>query len=376
MRHKSGAAFAVGMASLLFLAASPVTGQTGESFLGPQPPDGIDRKGRVFDPVMLLDATIVGLPAYLERHGSAPTAVGMVFAYHDGHGFPFLFPGDASVQNDQINLVIASEEHFSDYALPLDAPPGLLPDKSELLPEERHADNCLADYFLTSRSHNGNYYGWTKDADLGPGIDAFIIAGDRYIVITDAFPSTEITLTAIRHELTSGRPLVFAVDPDGDGIGDRFVAVAGLVSDAGIDYYGCYTGWDTELHWFEFRPATAGIPWGIATVRTIALAYGVFPPAQVKLERLINDLIFFKEYINRLSWEPNPENLSRILRYKIYRKVTFDPDATFGLLAEVDVSSNGYDDRGLRSGTAFTYRITSVDESGRQSRPATVRGPK
>ncbi len=376
MRHKSGAAFAVGMASLLFLAASPVTGRTGGSSLGPQPPDGIDRKGRVFDPVMLLDATIVGLPAYLERHGSAPTAVGMVFAYHDGHGFPFLFPGDASVQNDQVNLVIASEEHFNDYALPLDAPPDLLPDKSELLPEERHADNCLADYFLTSRSLNGNYYGWTKDADLGPGIEAFIIAGDRYIVITDAFPSTELTLTTIRHELASGRPLVFAVDPDGDGIGDRFVAVAGLVSDAGVDYYGCYTGWDTELHWFEFRPAAAGIPWGIATVRTIAFAYGVFPPAQVELERLVNDLIFFKEYINRLSWEPNPENLARILRYKIYRKVTFDPDATFGLLAEVDASSNGYDDRGLRSGTAFTYRVTSVDESGRESRPATVRGPK
>ena len=201
---------------------------------------------------------------------------------------------------------------------------------------------------LTSRSLNGNYYGWTKDADLGPGIEAFIIAGDRYIVITDAFPSTEITLTTIRHELTSGRPLVFAVDPDGDGIGDRFVAVAGFVSDAGVDYYGCYTGWDTELHWFEFRPAAAGVPWGIATVHTIAIAYGVFPPAQVELERLVNDLIFFKEYINRLSWEPNPENLARILRYKIYRKVTFDPDATFDLLAEVDASSNGYDDRGLR----------------------------
>lgn len=376
MRHRLWAAFAVGMACLLSLAASPVWGQARGMFRGPQPPDGVERKGRVFDPILLLDATIVGLPSYLERHGSGPTAVGMVLGYHDGHGFPYLIPGDASTQTELVNMIIASEEHYNDYALPLDAPPDLLPDKSELSPEERHADNCLADYFLTSRSLNGNYYGWTKDADLGLGIEAFIISGDRYIVITDAFPSTEITLTAIRHEFTSGRPLVFAVDPDGDGTGDRFVAVAGIVSDAGIDYYGCYTGWDTELHWFEFRPAAVGVPWGIATVRTVALAYGVFPPAQVKLERLVNDLIFFKEYINRLSWEPNPENLSRILRYKIYRKVTFDPDSTFGLLAEVDVSSTGYDDRGLRSGTAFTYRITSVDESGRESRPATVRGPK
>jgi predicted phage tail protein len=133
---------------------------------------------------------------------------------------------------------------------------------------------------------------------------------------------------------------------------------------------------DTELHWYEYRPAAAGVPWGVFTVHTIALAYGVFPPSKVELERLVNDLIFFKEYVNRLSWESNPDNLSRILRCKIYRKVTRDPDSTFDLLAEVDASSTGYDDRGLKSGTGFTYRITSVDESGRESPPAVVRGPK
>ncbi|HEX2694329.1 MAG TPA: fibronectin type III domain-containing protein, partial [Acidobacteriota bacterium] len=222
----------------------------------------------------------------------------------------------------------------------------------------------------------GNYYGWTKDADLGLGIEAFVRAGGRYIVITEGFLASTITMTAVRNELASGRPPVFAVDTDGDGTEDRFVAVAGVNSEAGVDYYGSYTGWDTELHWYEYRPAAAGVPWGVATVHTIALAYGVFPPAKVALERLVNNLIFFKEYINRLSWEPNTDNLSRILRYKIYRKVTHDPDSAFGLLAEVDVSSNGYDDRGLKSGTGFTYRITSVDESGRESPPAVVRGPK
>jgi hypothetical protein len=376
MHPKAAAALVLGMACLLSLAAPPARGQTGGGFLGPRPPRGVDRKGRVFDPLDLLEATIVGIPAYLERHGSAPTAVAMVLGYHDGHGFPYLLPGDAAVQNDLINLAVASEEHYNDYALPLDAPPNILPDKSELAPEECHADNCLADYLLTSRSLNGNYYGWTKDADVGPGLEALIIAGERYIIITDAFPATEITLTAIRNELASGRPPVFKVDPDGDGLADRFVAVSGIVTEAGVDYYGCYTGWDTDLHWFEFRPAAAAVPWGVETVRTIALAYGVFPPANVGLERLVNDLIFFKEYINRLSWDSNPDNLSRILRYKIYRKATYESDATFALLAEVDGASTGYDDRGLRQGIAFTYRITSVDESGRESRPATVRGPK
>jgi hypothetical protein len=376
MRYKALAAAGIGIVCLLILAASPGWGQAGGTICGPRPPDGIDRKGRIFDAIHLLEATVVGLPAYLERHGSGPTAAAMVFAYHDGHGFPYLLPGDASTQTDLVNLAIASEEHYSDYALPLDAPPDLLPDKSELPAEERHADNCLADFCLTSRSLYSNYYGWTKDADLGPGIEAFVRSGSRYIVITEAFPASMITLTTVRNELTSGRPPVFAVDTDADGTEDRFVAIAGVNSEAGIDYYGCYTGWDTELHWYEFKPAAAGVPWGVVMVHTIALAYGVFPPANVELERLVNDLIFFKEYVNRLSWAPNPNNLSRILRYKIYRKVTYDPDSTIDLLAEVDSSSTGYDDRGLKSGTGFTYRITSVDESGRESPPAVVRGPK
>ena len=376
MRYKASAAFITGIICLLAISPMPAPSQVGRLFPGPRPPDGIDRKGRVFDAIHLLEATVVGLPAYLERHGSGPTAAAMVFAYHDGHGFPYLLPGNASAQTGLINLAIASEEHYNDYALPLDAPPDLIPDKSELPPEERHADNCLADYCLTSRSFYGNYYGWTRDSDLGPGIEAYVRSGGLYLVITEAFPASLINLTTVRNELASGRPPVFAVDTDADGMEDRFVAVAGVNSDAGIDYYGCYTGLDTELHWFEFRPAAAGIPWGVATVHMIALAYGVFPPANVELERLVNNLIFFKEYINRLSWEPNPDNLSPILRYKIYRKVTYDPDSTIDLLAEVDGSSTGYDDRGLKSGIGFTYRITSVDESGRESPPAVVRGPK
>ena len=137
---------------------------------------GIDRKGRVASTTSgSCEATIIpGVPAYLLRHGSGPTAVAMVLGYHDGHGFPELLPGDASVQTDLVNLAIASQEHYDDYCLPLDAPPDLLPDKSELPEEERHADNCLADHCLTSRSLYGNYYGQTKEADLGPGIEDFV----------------------------------------------------------------------------------------------------------------------------------------------------------------------------------------------------------
>lgn len=375
MRKRAPAAVAA--AALCLAAAASASAQVGKTVLGPRPPDGVDRKGRVLDVIDILEATLVaGMPAYLERHGSGPTAVAMVFAYHDGRGFPYLLPGDAGVQTELIDLAIASAEHYDDYALPLDAPPDLLPDRSEAPPEERHADNCLADYCLTSRSLFGNFYGQTKDADLGPGIEDFVIAGGRYIVITEAFPASAVSHAALENELRSGRPPVFAVDTDADGTEDRFVAVVGADSTDGVDLYACYTGWDTDLHWFEYRPAASGAPWGVVSVHTIAMAYGVFPPTGFDVERLTNDLIFFKEYINRLSWEPNPDNISRILRYKIYRRVTSGAGTEFDLLAEVDAAATGYDDRGLREGVGYTYRITAVDGSGRESPPATLRAPK
>jgi hypothetical protein len=371
---------AAGIMVAVSLILPPVSGQEQRPYLGPRPgavsSNAPNHKGLILDENRLLEATIIqGVPAYLSRHGSGPTAAAMVLAYHDAHGFQELLPGDTSVQTDQVNLAIASQEHYNDYCLPLDAPPAILADKSELPEKERHPDNCLADHCLTSRSLYGNYYGQTKGIDLKPGIENFVRSGGRYVATAATYPFAQVDWTTIRNEVLSNRPMVFLMDADGDSLEDLFVTVIGFYTENDINYFGCFDTQDGDLHWHEYRQAESGVPGGVLSVHIVAVSYGVFPPVEVKLERLVNDYIFFKEYINRLTWEANPDNLGTILRYKIYRKTRGEPDTSYGLVSEVDPAVFRYDDRGLRKGAVHIYRITAVDDSGRESPPAVVRAP-
>ena len=373
-------AIAAGIMVAVSLILPPASGQEQRPNLDPRPgavsSDIPNRKGRVLDKRRLLEATIIqGVPAYFSRHGSGPTAAAMVLAYHDAHGFPELLPGDASVQTDLVNLAIASQEHYNDYCLPLDAPPTILPDKSELPEEERHPDNCLADYCLTSRSLYGNYYGQTKAMDLKPGIEDFVRSGGKYVATAATYPFAQVDWTTVRNEVLSNRPMVFLVDTDGDGLEDLFVTVIGFNTENNINDFGCFDTRDGDLHWYEYRQAGSGVPGGVVYVHIVGVSYEVFPPAKAALERLVNDYIFFKEYINRLTWEANPDNLGTILRYKIYRKTRGEPDTSYVLVSEVDATVFRYDDRGLKQGAVHIYRITAVDDSGRESPPAVVRAP-
>ena len=363
--------------SLIFPAER---GQEQRPYLDPRPgavrSNAPNHKGRILDEHRLLEATIIpGVPAYLSRHGSGPTAAAMVLAYHDAHGFPELLPGNASVQTNRVNLAIASQEHYDDYCLPLDARPTILPDKSELPEDKRHSDNCLADHCLTSRSLYGNYYGQTRGMDLKPGVEEFGSSGGRYVTTAATYPFAQVDWMTIRNEVLSKRPMVFLMNADGDSLEDLFVTVIGFYTENDINYFGCFNTLDGDLHWYEYKRAESGVPGGVVSVHIVAVSYGVFPPANVKLERLVNDYIFFKEYINRLTWEANPDNLGTILRYKIYRKTRGEPDTSYDLVSEVDATVFGYDDRGLREGAVHIYRITAVDDSGRESPPAVVQAP-
>lgn len=340
---------------------------------GPHPPAGVDAVGKIFGLQSLLAGSIIpGVPAYLWRHGSGPTAAGMVLGYYDGAGFPDLLPGDASAQTEAVNNVIASPEHYADYSLPLDAPPTLLPDKSERPESERHANNSLADHLWTSWSLYGNYYGVTASADIRYGIKSYVKSVSAYTGISVPYRMPGIPWATVRNEIESGRPLIFLVDSDGDGASDLYVAVVGANTEEGVDYYGCYTTWDRDLHWFPYREAAAGTPWGVSYIHSVFVTDTVYTPKNLRLEVLTNDFLFFQESINRLTWEANRANGDRIVIYKIYRKLTADPDTEYRLLGEREPDAMTYDDRGLRPGTAYTYRVTAVDDNGHESAPATV----
>ena len=93
-------------------------------------------------------------PAYGEWwRGCGPTSCGMLMGYWDTRGFDSLMPVDASIENNAVKSVIASQQHYDDYCLPLDDiahSPVVLADKSTT--GGAHANNCIADYLRTSWS--------------------------------------------------------------------------------------------------------------------------------------------------------------------------------------------------------------------------------
>lgn len=110
----------------------------------------------------------------------------------------------------------------------------------------------------------------------------------------------------------------------------------------------------------------------MAVVTVTARFYPVLPPANAQLQRLENDYIFYKEYVNRLTWAANPADMTTVTAYNIYRKDKGADDSVYARLASLPAAVFAYEDRGLASAQFFTYKITSVNSRGKESDPAIV----
>ena len=142
-----------------------------------------------------------------------------------------------------------------------------------------------------------------------------------------------------------------------------------------VDYLGAvYVAGTTESFDFPvenaFDPTYTGL--GDAFVIVFRNLAVVYPPANFELERVENNLVFFKEYINKLTWALRPYNPTQVVKHRLYRKAKEAPDSSFRLIAELDVTVFTYHDRGLREDELYTYRITSINEFGDESEPAEV----
>jgi hypothetical protein len=134
---------------------------------GPNPPENMDQGLREVSKSQVI---LPGVPSYIWHHGAVPTAVGMVLGYYDGMDCPDLFPGDASIQTEYVNSLIAGDngdtdcgaaysDHYHDYACPIDTPEDIIADKSQL--GGAHQNNCFADFSTTSFSYSNCAYGET-----------------------------------------------------------------------------------------------------------------------------------------------------------------------------------------------------------------------
>ncbi len=103
---------------------------------------------------------------------------------------------------------------------------------------------------------------------------------------------------------------------------------------------------------------------------TLEARVPINPPANFKVERIENTNGFQTEYVNKLTWEANPENSDvKVAKYRIYRRVKGSAGA-MELIAEVSAGTYQYLDRGLGANDYYEYAITAVDEDGNESLPA------
>lgn len=108
-------------------------------------------------------------------------------------------------------------------------------------------------------------------------------------------------------------------------------------------------------------------------VATVIVRFSpVLPPANALLQRLENSLIFYKEFVNRLTWSANPGNHTALSAVNVYRKPKGADDSAYALLSSLAPSVFSYDDKGLAADALFTYRITSVSDKGKESDPVVV----
>jgi len=243
-------------------------------------------------PVVLED-----VPSYDWWFGCSPTAAAMLVGYYDGQGYDDLIEGDASTQTDEVNEAIASSGdgiydgdsaivegtpgtgHIPDYALYdgyndyydsvaytdlsqrdlLDPDPGVDP----------HADDCLADFMMTSWSSKGHTMGGTWSNEIGAGVEAYF-AYQGYQAFYQHLEFGQFTWATLINEINHDRPVLLTVDWNGQGEAHSITVIG---YDAANRQYAFYDTWsvddpatpdvDEAIRWTDFHGLIYGDPWGI-----------------------------------------------------------------------------------------------------------------
>jgi hypothetical protein len=270
---------------------------------------------------------IAGVPKYLWYRGCGPTALGMLTGYYDSMGYPDLVVGDASTQTNDVNNMMASSLHYSDYSQPLDYYPNLKQDKSQL--GGAHSSNSIADYMNTSWSSRNNYWGWSWMTDMGPAMVNYTNQqNDNYDVITHNVFYNANSWLEYKNEIDNNRPVILLVDSDGDSSTDHFVI--GIGYNETTHEYAIYDTWDTSIHWYNFRAMSSSYSWGIYGFTKISLSQ----PMSINS---IKDV--FSIYPNPTLNSINIQSTSRLIdfHYELYN--VLGNKVKIGKSLNIDISS-------------------------------------
>lgn len=93
----------------------------------------------------------------------------------------------------------------------------------------------------------------------------------------------------------------------------------------------------------------------------------IYPPINAKAEKVLNRSLLQSEYINILTWEPNPYN-ENIIGYKIYLL----EESQKMLLGELKANERRFVHRRVSKDEPYTYLIIAFDNNLREGEPAIV----
>jgi len=94
------------------------------------------------------------------------------------------------------------------------------------------------------------------------------------------------------------------------------------------------------------------------------------PPIDIEVQRHVNQILFYDEYINVITWKKNPDFSGEIpyQKYHIFRKRVYSGENAFTLIQTVDSNTFDYIDRDIPVDQTFVYHIQAENTDG-------IRGP-
>jgi len=103
-------------------------------------------------------------------------------------------------------------------------------------------------------------------------------------------------------------------------------------------------------------------------VRTIEIL-GLFAPLNVQWESHTDESLFMTRTVNEITWERDPRNdeITVIIKYRIYRKKTGEDNAVYKAVADTDGNTFVYRDFKVSGPGMFIYAVSALDAAGHES---------
>jgi PKD repeat protein len=94
----------------------------------------------------------------------------------------------------------------------------------------------------------------------------------------------------------------------------------------------------------------------------------VYPPADIKLTRIVDRSFFRANAYHKIEWGYNPHNSDVVvIGYNLYRKLASEDESQFKLLASLEDGVYKYNDLKLPINIRYSYRVTALAKCDRDS---------